>query len=103
MQGAVADPDKPARSLSASVESPTATNTNTLTVRQLAVTSFESALTSIKQAATSPTLRRAAVSSAILAVIVALSLGSAVIAYLVFYYLYVPRVGFKQEIWLQYG
>jgi hypothetical protein len=101
MQNPVAGSDKPARSLSASAERPT--TANALTVRQLAVSSFESAFVPIKQAVTSPALRKAAVSSAILAVVVALSLGSAVIAYLVFYYLYVPRVGFKQEILLQYG
>lgn len=116
-QAAVDDDDdadvKPLRRLSGSFNSPavpavaavttTTADSDTLTVKQLALSSLETAITPIKQVLTSPTLRRAAISSAILAVIVALSLGSAIFAYLLFYYLYVPRVGFTREIWLQYG
>lgn len=108
MQLQADEPDsKPfSRTLPASLDSPApivSSDSGTLTVKQLAYTSLEAAIAPLKQAITSPGIRKAAVSSAILAVIVALSLGSAIFAYLVFYYLYVPRVGFTQEIWLQYG
>lgn len=80
-------------------------NTDTLpvTVKQLAFSAIESAVEPVKQALASTALRKAAVRSALLAVIVALSFGSAIFAYILFYYLYVPRVGFTKEIWLQYG
>lgn len=118
MQRQAADDDddadiKPFRRLSGSFNAPavpaadavttTTADSDTFTVTQLALSSLESAIAPIKQALTSPTLRKAAISSGILAVIVALSLGSAIFAYLLFYYLYVPRVGFTREIWLQYG
>lgn len=60
-------------------------------------------ITPLKDTLTSPTIRKVAISSVFLATIVALSLGSAIFAYALFYYLYVPRVGFSTDLWLQYG
>jgi hypothetical protein len=76
---------------------------DTSSIKALVSSSIESITEPVKHTLASPALRKAAVSSLVLAAITAVSLGSAVFAYIIFYYIYVPRVGFSKEIWLQYG
>lgn len=53
--------------------------------------------------ARSPALRRTLAGSLLLAAIVTVSVGVSIIAYLVFYYSYIPRASSTYELALQYG
>ena len=57
----------------------------------------------VKRAVASSTTKRAVVSSVVLSALVFLSVAAAILAYAIFYYLYVPQIGFEKQVWLQYG
>lgn len=69
--------------------------------------SLTSALDTVIQPAkaivTAPATRKTLVGSILLILLVAISIGTAICAYSVFYYLYIPHVGFTKDVWLQYG
>lgn len=64
---------------------------------------FHAVTEPIKRVLHSRGTRTAAVSSAVLGVLVCLSLFAAVVAYVCFYQVYIPQKGFEREVLLQYG
>lgn len=61
------------------------------------------ASSTLKALITSNTTQKAVISGAALAALVITSLIGAVVAYMAFYYLYIPQKGFSREVFLQYG
>jgi len=57
----------------------------------------------VKHVLTAPATRKTVAGAAALSTITLLSIGTAIFAYLVFYYLYVPTIGISKEVSLQYG
>ncbi|KAI8449457.1 putative adipose-regulatory protein-domain-containing protein [Phakopsora pachyrhizi] len=60
-------------------------------------------LNSIHQLVHSPNTHRSIIGSIIIALTLTLSLAISVIGYLSFYWTYLPHIGFRLPVWLQYG
>lgn len=57
----------------------------------------------VQDVLTAPATRRTVAGAAALSTVVLLSIGTAVVAYITFYCLYIPKIGFSKEVLLQYG